>query len=85
MHALAPGLISRGDASGRGGREADDLEAEPVDQAFDLLADVAPCGDDERLGDSAGGDQQIILGPGPPGLLEEHDEYHRRFPRSNQP
>jgi hypothetical protein len=55
-------LVSPGNAPRRCRRHADDLEPETVDQLRRFLTDIAPSGNDQRLGNRARRDQQTILG-----------------------
>ena len=58
MDALAPALISRRDASSGSRGHADDFGAEQIDQRVHLFRDITASRHDERLRDSARGNEQ---------------------------
>ena len=82
--------MSLRDASRRGERHHHDLETQPIDQARELVTDIAPRRHDERFGDGAGRDQKTVLGfeHGTAGVgfrLIEDDRHQRRRIDGNHP
>jgi hypothetical protein len=62
MAALSPLPIGLGNTPHGGRRDHQKLEAEPIDDARHLGANVSPRGDDERFGRGTGGNQDIVIG-----------------------